>query len=79
MLRKMDPKPVVYHLIKHRHMAEAEWLLLHGARANCLLRWEFMVNERLMTPEELLSLLERLVEQNCHDVNVCIRQMMGLR
>ena len=75
----MDPKPVVYHLIKHRHMAEAEWLLLHGARANCLLRWEFMVNERLMTPEELISLLERLVEQNCHDVNVCIRSDDGFK
>ena len=55
----MDPKPVLYYLLRHHHVDEAIWLLSKGAKANCLLRWEFMVQERLMTAKELLQLMER--------------------
>lgn len=53
-----DPKPILYYLLHHHHVNEAIWLISQGAKANCLLRWEFMVQERLMTAKELLQLME---------------------
>lgn len=55
---RTDPKPILYYLLRHHHMNEAIWLLSKGAKASCLLRWEFMVQERLLSAKELLQLME---------------------
>ena len=60
---RMDPKPVLYYLLRHHHVDEAIWLLSKGAKANCLLRWEFMVQERLMTAKELEPFYHDVMER----------------
>ena len=60
-------------------MEEAEWLLQHGAHPNCLLRWEFVVNEKLMSPKDLLALLIKLKDQYKVIDSLCLRSDDGFR
>lgn len=71
--------PVLYYLIKKNHMEEAEWLLQHGAHPNCLLRWEYVVNEKLMTPKDLLALLIKLKDQYQVIDSLCLRSDDGFK
>ena len=76
---RVDPRPVLYYLIKSGHMEEAEWLLQHGAHPNCLLRWDFVVNEKLMTPKDLLALLIKLRDQYKVIDSLCLRSDDGFK
>lgn len=64
---RTDPKPVLYYLLKHNHYSEAEWLIQHGASINAILRWEFIIEEKLIDILKLLDIMNRL----CADSNGC--------
>ena len=49
---------MLYYLLQHRKTTLADWLLSKGARANCILRWQFVVEDRVMKPMEILRLME---------------------
>lgn len=53
-----DPRPVLYYLLKNHQLSLAHWILEKGASPGCLLRWSFIVVERVMTPMEVLSIFE---------------------
>lgn len=53
-----DPRSVLYFLLKNHQSKLAHWLLEKGASPACLLRWKFMVVDRVMTPMEVLSLFD---------------------
>ena len=50
---------MLYYLLQHHKTELADWLLSKGARANCMLRWQFVVEDRVLKPMELLQLMER--------------------
>ena len=54
-----NARTVLYYLLQHRKTTLADWLLSKGARANCILRWQFVVEDRVMKPMEILRLMER--------------------
>ena len=55
---RTDSHPVLYYLLKHKQMEMARWLLQQKAKPQCLLRWEYMVNDRLLSCAELYDLLK---------------------
>lgn len=53
-----DVTTVLLYLVMNKHMQEAQWLVQQGAKPSCLLRWDFMMNKRVITPAELYTFLE---------------------
>ena len=53
-----DPTPVLCYVLKKKNLDLASYLLKKGARPNCILRWQFMVRDRVMSPPEVLNFFE---------------------
>ena len=57
---RTNPNPVLFYAVKNHHLDMAEWLLQHGAKPQCLLRWEYMVQKKILTPAQLFELMKRV-------------------
>ena len=55
---RTDSKPILFYLLHFNHRDDAIWLLSQHAKPNCLLRWEFMVDEKLMPAQDLLEMMQ---------------------
>lgn len=53
-----DPRPILYYLLKYKKTTLANWLIKKGASPNCILRWQFAVTEKVLTPMEILNFIE---------------------
>lgn len=68
---RQDVTTVLLYLVMNKHIQEAQWLIQQGAKTNCLLRWDFMMNKKVVTPAELYSLLESVNSLTiCSDDNL---------
>lgn len=66
-----DPRPVLYHLLIHKHTELAEWAIDQGANPEFLLRWKFVVKDKVMTPKEILALM------NKHNIRLSLKSDDG--
>ena len=55
---KEDPRPILYYLLMHKKQDLANWLIKKGANPNCMLRWQFVVTDKVLKPMEILSILK---------------------
>lgn len=55
---RQDAFPPLLHLILHKHMDDAKWLIKQNAKIGCLLRWNFIVDKQGITTAELYTLLK---------------------
>ena len=67
-----DSRPVLTYLLKNKQSSLADWLLDNGAQPNCLLRWQFVVTDHVLTPNQILPIFEK------HHVNIAIKSDDGI-
>ena len=57
---RANENPVLYYLLLHKHLDWAEYLLERKAKPQCLLRWKYIVQEKIISPGQLFELMKKV-------------------